>query len=188
LNPTQILTTGLVVTIPASTAPGTYTGVVTFTLLFDSTAASAAFSYQYTVGTYLNVSLDQGLYFHATVPDVATPPESHTGYVHPYSTIGATANTKFHLAASLTPPVFQTSTIPTSQLWLSIDTSASLASSAADTAVLSNPGGCSSIRYPVSGSLGLGIYNFYLSGRIKTTAANPPGVYNGTLTVTITGE
>jgi hypothetical protein len=182
---TQVLTTGIILTVPASAAPGTYTGTVTITLNFDTTTDTTTFTYSYTIPTYLNVSVDQGLFFHIGTPGTATAPSSTTGFANPYITISAAGNAKLVLGASLTSLTFSSNTIPTSQIWLAIDTSATSASTDAGNAVTSSPSGLASITYPATGSLALGIYSLYLSGRIKTTTSNAPGVYGGTLTITI---
>ncbi len=183
-----IFTSGLVITVPSSATPGPYSGTVTLTLTGNTNPIQASFSYTYTVPTYLNVSVDQGLHFNIGTPGIASGPVAGAGDPNPYITIGSTGNTAFHLTAAVTALTIVGGTpIPTSQQWLAIDTSFGAAGTDALNAVGANPSGLASIRYPASTALALGVYTLYLSEYLKTTVANIPGTYTGTLTITIVG-
>jgi|GEM_PF-2678687 len=185
-GPTTIFTNGLAITVPPTATPGTYTGTVTVTLTFNSFSTTTTLSYTYTVPTYVSVNIDQGLNFVVSTPGSATGPSTAGNFPNTYSTIGLTSNTAYHVTASVSSLTYSSSTIPTSQLWLGIDQSPSLASTAASNAVTAHPTGLASIRYPSSTTLPAGLLSLYLSGQVMTSITNVPGVYSGTITVTIT--
>jgi len=186
---TEIFSTGLIITVPATTAPGTYNGTLTFILTISGTSYTTTLGYSYTVPAFVSISLDQGLYFDITTPGVATQPVSSVGFNHAYSKIGATSNTAFYISASMSPLTSVSSTIPTSQLWLAMDPSLlNLMDTDVPGLVGRYSSGHATALYPATGTLAPATCTVYLSGLVMTSMANPPGNYSGTITVTITGS